>query len=94
MIRALALLPLPLLYAVCGALALLARLFRWRAGFVRDGIARCLPEASEAERRRIAAGFYGYLGELVAEAVHGASIDPADLRTGCGLTIPRPSKKS
>jgi KDO2-lipid IV(A) lauroyltransferase len=78
-IRALALLPLPLLYAVCGALAFLARLFRWRAGFVRDGVARCLPEASEAERRRVAAGFYAYLGELVAEAVHGASIDPADL---------------
>jgi KDO2-lipid IV(A) lauroyltransferase len=78
-IRALALLPLPLLYAVCGALAFLARLFRWRAGFVRDGIARCLPESSETERRRIAVGFYSYLGELVAEAVHGASIDPADL---------------
>ena len=79
MIRALALLPLPLLYAVCGGLAFLARVFRWRAGLVRDGLARCLPEASEAERRAIAADFYGYLGELVAETLHGARIAPAAL---------------
>ena len=68
-----------MLYAVCAVLALLARVFRWRAGFVRDGLARCLPDASEAERRRIAADFYRYLGELVAEAVHGARIAPDDL---------------
>ena len=79
MFRALALLPLPFLYAVCGALAFLARLGGWRVRFVREGIARCLPEASEAERRRVAAGFYSYLGELVAEAIHGARIDAADL---------------
>jgi KDO2-lipid IV(A) lauroyltransferase len=77
--RALALLPLPLLYAVCGALAFVARLAGWRARFVREGIARCLPVSPEAERRRIAAGFYSYLGELVAEAIHGARIDAADL---------------
>ena len=79
MIRALALLPLPVLYAVCGALAIVARMVGWRARFVREGIARCLPDASEAERRRVAAGFYSYLGELVAEAIHGARIDAADL---------------
>jgi len=78
-IRAFSLLPLPVLYAVCAALAFLARVFRWRAGFVREGLARCLPDASEAERRRIAADFYRYLGELVAEAVHGARIDGDDL---------------
>jgi KDO2-lipid IV(A) lauroyltransferase len=77
--RALALLPLPVLYAVCGAMAFIARLAGWRARFVREGIARCLPEASEAERRRVAAGFYSYLGELVAEAIHGARIDETDL---------------
>ena len=79
MFRAFSLLPLPVLYAVCAALAFLARVFRWRAGFVRDGLARCLPDAPEAERRRIAADFYRYLGELVAEAVHGARIDGDDL---------------
>ena len=75
MFRALSLLPLPVLYAACAVLAFLARVFRWRSGFVRDGLARCLPDAPEAERRRIGADFYRYLGELVAEAAHGASID-------------------
>jgi KDO2-lipid IV(A) lauroyltransferase len=77
--RALSLLPLPVLYAACAVLAFLARVFRWRSGFVRDGLARCLPDTPEAERRRIAADFYRYLGELVAEAAHGARIDGDDL---------------
>jgi KDO2-lipid IV(A) lauroyltransferase len=77
--RALSLLPLSVLYAVCAVLAFLARVFRWRAGFVREGLARCLPDEPEAERRRIAADFYHYLGELVAEAAHGARIAPDDL---------------
>jgi KDO2-lipid IV(A) lauroyltransferase len=77
--RTFSLLPLPVLYAVCAALAFLARVFRWRARFVHEGLARCLPDASEAERRRIAADFYRYLGELVAEAAHGARIDADDL---------------
>ncbi len=75
MFRALSLLPLPVLYAACAVLAFLARVFRWRSGFVRDGLARCLPDAPEAERRRIGADFYRYLGELVAEAAHGAGIE-------------------
>ncbi len=79
MFRALSLLPLSVLYAVCAVLAFLARVFRWRAGFVREGLARCLPDEPEAERRRIAADFYHYLGELVAEAAHGARIAPDDL---------------
>ena len=79
MFRALSLLPLPVLYAVGAALAFLARVFRWRSGFVREGLARCLPDTPEAGRRHIAADFYRYLGELVAEAVHGARIDRDDL---------------
>jgi KDO2-lipid IV(A) lauroyltransferase len=77
--RAFSLLPLSVLYAVCAVLALLARVFRWRAGFVRDGLARCLPDTPEAERRHVAADFYRYLGELVAESVHGSRIDGEDL---------------
>jgi KDO2-lipid IV(A) lauroyltransferase len=77
--RALSLLPLPVLYAASAVLAFLARVFRWRSGFVRDGLARCLPDAPEAERRRVGADFYHYLGELVAEAAHGARITPEDL---------------
>jgi KDO2-lipid IV(A) lauroyltransferase len=77
--RALSLLPLPVLYAVGAALAFLARVFRWRSGFVREGLARCLPDTPEAGRRRIAADFYRYLGELVAEAAHGGRIDGEEL---------------
>ena len=79
MLRAFSLLPLPVLYAACAVLAFLARVFRWRSGFVRDGLARCLADTPVAERRRIAADFYRYLGELVAEAAHGARIDGDDL---------------
>ncbi len=79
MLRFLALLPLPVLYAVCGALAFVTRLVGWRRRFVRDGIARCLPDAPRPERRRVARDFYRYLGELVAEAVHGTRIEASDL---------------
>jgi KDO2-lipid IV(A) lauroyltransferase len=79
--RAFSLLPLPVLYAVCAALAFLARIFRWRARLVRDGLARCLPDVDEGGRRRMAGAFYRYLGELVAEAVHGARISPESLAT-------------
>jgi KDO2-lipid IV(A) lauroyltransferase len=78
-LRVLSILPLPVLYVLCGALALLTRLVGWRRGYVRDGLARCLPHATAAERERIASAFYRYLGELVAEAVHGARITEEDL---------------
>jgi KDO2-lipid IV(A) lauroyltransferase len=78
-LKALSILPLPVLYLVFGAAAVLARLVRWRRSFVRSGIERCLPDTTEAERDRVAAEFYSYLGELVAEAVHGARISQDDL---------------
>src|SRR5512138_3459946 len=60
-------LPLPLLYALFGFLAWLLRVTRWRRGLVDDGLARCLPEKSAAERGAIARDFYAGLGRLVAE---------------------------
>ncbi len=89
MLRALSVLPLPVLYVVCGVLALAARLIGWRAGFVREGLARCLPEASDRERRQVATAFYRYLGELVAEAVHGARIRPQALADRVQLENPQ-----
>ena len=79
MLRFLSILPLPVLYAVFGAAAFLARIVGWRRDYVRTGLARCLPEATEAERARVAKEFYAYLGELVAEAVHGSRIAQDDL---------------
>jgi Kdo2-lipid IVA lauroyltransferase/acyltransferase len=78
-LRFLSLLPLPVLYAVFGAAAFLARIVGWRRGFVRSGLARCLPDATEAERAGVAREFYAYLGELVAEAVHGVRITQESL---------------
>ena len=79
LLKALSILPLRVLYAVFGAAALLAMIVGWRRGFVRSGIERCLPDATEAGRRRVAKEFYGYLGELVAESVHGVRISQDDL---------------
>jgi KDO2-lipid IV(A) lauroyltransferase len=79
MLRLLALLPLPALYALLAPVAGLLWLAGWRGELVRDGLARCLPERDAAARRRIAREFYGWLGRLVAEVVHGARIEPVDL---------------
>jgi KDO2-lipid IV(A) lauroyltransferase len=72
-------LPLPLLYAICGVLAWILRVVRWRRRLVDDGLARCLPELGQAERRRVARQFYAGLGRLVAEVLHGARIAPERL---------------
>jgi Kdo2-lipid IVA lauroyltransferase/acyltransferase len=78
-LKILSILPLPVLYVIFGAAAFLARVFGWRRGFIRSGIDRCLPDATAAERRRVEMEFYRYLGELAAEAVHGARIGQTDL---------------
>lgn len=72
-------LPLPALYALCGALAWVLRVVGWRRGLVDDGLARCLPEQSAAQRMAIARDFYVGLGRLVAESLHGARITTDDL---------------
>lgn len=77
--RLLSLLPLPVLYALLAPVAGLLWLAGWRRELVRDGLARCLPEHDPASRRRIARNFYRWLGQMVAEVVHGARITPADL---------------
>lgn len=79
MLRLLSLLPLPLLYATFGLAAWLLRVSGWRRELVDDGLARCLPEHDDASRAAISRQFYAWLGQLVAEFVHGARIDPDDL---------------
>jgi KDO2-lipid IV(A) lauroyltransferase len=71
-------LPLWLLYALCGALAVLLRIAGWRRRLVDDGLARCLPDRDEAERRDIANEFYAGLGRLVAEFLRAARMTPAE----------------
>jgi len=78
-LRLISSLPLPLLYAICAGAAWLLRIVRWRAGFVAEGLARCLPGRDETDRRRLAGEFHAYLGRLVAEILHGARITPGQL---------------
>jgi KDO2-lipid IV(A) lauroyltransferase len=79
LLRLLSLLPLPLLYGLCGTVAWILRIAGWRSGLVADGLARCLPDTDAAERRSIARDFYAGLGRLVAEFLHGARIAPEQL---------------
>lgn len=81
MLRLLTLLPLPLLRLLFGGLAGLLRLAGWRRREVTAYVERCLGERTAAERAAIVGGFYGYLGELVAEVVHGDRIAAGDLES-------------
>lgn len=79
MFRALSLLPLPLLYAIFGAVAWCLRVVGWRRDLVADKLGRCLPELAPAERDAILRGFYAYLGELAAEVLHACRISRTSL---------------
>ena len=72
-------LPLPLLYRLCGIMAWLLRATRWGRDLVDDGLDRCLPEKTAAERTAIARDFYAGLGRLSAEILHGSRISPQQL---------------
>lgn len=77
LLRLISRLPLPVLYALFGLIAWILRVVRWRHGLVDDGLGRCLPEKSPTERVAIAREFYGGVGRLAAEVMHGSRM-PAD----------------
>jgi KDO2-lipid IV(A) lauroyltransferase len=72
LLRLLSLLPLPVLYVLCGGLAWLARVAGWRKTLVMDGLALCQPGRDPAELRNQAREFYAGLGRIVAEFLYGA----------------------
>jgi KDO2-lipid IV(A) lauroyltransferase len=72
-------LPLPVLYGLCGALAWILRVVRWRRPLVDDALRRCLPGKTAAERSRIARDFYAGVGELVAEILRGGRLSTEEL---------------
>jgi KDO2-lipid IV(A) lauroyltransferase len=72
LLRLLSLLPLPVLYVLCGGLASLARVAGWRKALVMDGLALCQPGRDPAELRNQAREFYAGLGRIVAEFLYGA----------------------
>lgn len=86
--RLLALLPLPVLYALLRAAAFATRAAGWRRSLVREHLARCLPGLDAAARRALERGSWRYLGELVAEVLHGARITPAELERRMRLENP------
>jgi KDO2-lipid IV(A) lauroyltransferase len=79
MLRVLALLPLPLLYAFFGFVARVLRVIGWRRDLVEQGLARCLPGLGEEARHRTVHQFYVSLGRLAAEFAHAPRISPASL---------------
>lgn len=88
MLRVLALLPLPLLYAFCGFVAWVLRVIGWRRDLVEQGLSRCLPELGEEARHRTLHQFYVSLGRLAAEFAHGLRISPGSLAQRMRLENP------
>jgi len=80
-LRLLSSLPLPLLYALTGALSFLVhRIAGYRSSVVRANIARCYPQLPAAAQLRIARGFYANLGQLVAELIKSATMPAEELQ--------------
>lgn len=78
LLRLLSLLPLPALYALCGALASLARVTGWRESLVIDGLRLCQPDRDPAELRGLVREFYAGLGRIIAEFLYGARMTTAE----------------
>jgi KDO2-lipid IV(A) lauroyltransferase len=79
MMRALSMLPLPLLYAAFGVAAWFLRIVGWRRRLVIDALERCLPALGPPERQLVLRAYYRYLGELTAEVLHAGRISREDL---------------
>jgi KDO2-lipid IV(A) lauroyltransferase len=79
-VRVVGYLPLPILYALCAALAWTLRaVFAFRLDVVRENLAQCFPSLSPREFRRLIAAHYRNMGEIVAEALKGASMAATEL---------------
>jgi Kdo2-lipid IVA lauroyltransferase/acyltransferase len=92
-LRALALLPLPVLYAGCGLLAWLAlRVARMRLPVVLANLRGCFPELDEKSLRAIAAAHYRQIGQMIAEVIAGARMSPVEFQRRVAvrnLALPR-----
>lgn len=88
MFRALSLLPLPILYAVFGVVALGLRLAGWRRGLMLAALGRCLPDLPAAERQRLVRLSYSYLGELAAEVLHAPRMSRGEVAAGLRFENP------
>jgi len=89
LLRALARLPLPLLYGLAGLLYVgLAHVGRYRRAVVFDNLRHAFPTQTAAERRRLARRFYWHLAQLTVEALKLLAISPIELRERVRFTNP------
>jgi KDO2-lipid IV(A) lauroyltransferase len=87
--RALALLPLPLLYGLGSVLAWLTRnVLRYRRKTVADNLARSFPEKSEAERNLISKAFYGHLVDSALEIIRAHAMPKRQFSERVTITNP------
>ncbi|HWL61895.1 MAG TPA: lysophospholipid acyltransferase family protein [Steroidobacteraceae bacterium] len=79
-LRALALIPLPVLYGICGVLAWIARGLggaRWRVTL--ENLRRVFPDMTEAGRRRLAVANYRHFADLTAELIASSRFTRGEL---------------
>lgn len=77
-VRALAALPLPVLYGITGSIALAACALRWRGQVVRANLAAAFPQWSETQLRATARAYYLGFGQVLAEIVKAAAMTRAE----------------
>ena len=89
LLRALAHLPLALLYGVAEVIYfLLAYVVRYRHRVVLENLRNSFPEKAEAEIRLISRHFYRHFSQVIVEILKLAAITPAELRRRVQFTNP------
>jgi KDO2-lipid IV(A) lauroyltransferase len=80
-LRLLSRLPLSALYAVVGfVLAIVADLIRYRSEVVDYNLRLAFPDLSPTERRRLRGEYYRNFGQVIAEVIRTAAIEPEELK--------------
>ena len=80
-LRAVACLPLGVLYVFSDVLSFVAhRIVRYRLAVVRKNLRNALPERSDRERRRIERAFYRHFGDCIVETVKLLHISDEELK--------------
>jgi KDO2-lipid IV(A) lauroyltransferase len=88
----LASLPLPVLYALTGALTTLLRWFGMRRDVIRDNLAGCFPDLSSDRIDALVREHYAHVGQMAAEAFKAARLPAEELRRRVaisGLELPQ-----
>jgi Kdo2-lipid IVA lauroyltransferase/acyltransferase len=78
-LRALSRLPMPVIYALVGALVVLARrVFRFKLKVATANVRACFPELDSRAVDRVLADHYRQTGEVIAEVIKGARLKPSE----------------